>query len=79
MISILISSESRYRVEREKTRQAAEAFLRAAGLVDVEVSIAVVGTRKIRLLNRKFRKIDEPTNVLSFPQEEGRGPDGVLR
>lgn len=53
--------------------------MRAAGLVDVEVSISIVGTRKIRLLNRRFRKLDEVTNVLSFPQEESRGPDGVLR
>jgi len=79
MISVLISSESRYRVDREKIRQAVSSLLKGAGLVDVEVSISIVGARKIRTLNQKFRQIDTPTDVLSFPQEEGRGPDGVLR
>lgn len=34
----------------------------------VEIGILIVGERKIRNLNRKFRKIDRVTDVLSFPQ-----------
>ncbi len=79
MISILISSEPRYKFSRKKVRQAAENFLREKGLDDIEVSLAVVGTRKIRSLNKNFRKIDEATDVLSFPLEEARGEDGILR
>jgi probable rRNA maturation factor len=79
MISILISSEPRYKFSRKKVRQAAENFLREKGLDDIEVSLAVVGTRKIRSLNKNFRKIDEVTDVLSFPLEEARGEDGILR
>lgn len=79
MISVLISSESRYKFEREKIRQKMEGLLKSAGLDDVEVSLMVVGTRKVRALNREFRKTDEPTNVLSFPQEGVRDPDGMLR
>ncbi len=33
----------------------------------VQVAVSVVGDRKIRALNRKFRGQDKPTNVLSFP------------
>ena len=79
MISVLISSESRYKVDKERIRQKVAELLKAAGLEDVEVSIAVVGTRKISDLNRHFREVGEPTDVLSFPQESGRDPDGFLR
>ena len=44
-------------------------------LADPEVSLAFVGERAIRTLNRKFMKKDRPTDVLSFPLGE-KGPDG---
>jgi len=46
---------------------------------EVEVSVAVVGGRKIRSLNKTYRQLDESTDVLSFPQEGSRDPDGILR
>ena len=79
MVFVLISSGSRYPIDRKKIRQRIEEFLGKAGMEDVEVSVSVVGTRKIRSLNRDFRKIDEETDVLSFPQEGQRDPDGILR
>jgi len=79
MISVLISSGARYKVDREKLRKKVEAFLTGRGLDDVEVSIAIVGGRKIRQLNRTYRKIDAATDVLSFPLEEPRDKEGVLR
>lgn len=33
---------------------------------DFSVSLVLVGERKIRSLNKKFRQKDKPTNVLSF-------------
>lgn len=36
-----------------------------------EVSVAVVGDRKMRELNKKYRSLDKTTNVLSFSQMEG--------
>lgn len=50
-----------------------------ANLSEVEVSISVVGNRKVQELNQKWRKLDEPTTVLTFSLEEPRGADGVLR
>ena len=44
-------------------------------LADPEVTLAFVGERAIRTLNRKFLKKDKPTDVLSFPLGE-KGPDG---
>ncbi len=79
MISVLISSESRYKINREKIRKLVQNLLGQAGLDEAEVSILIAGTRKIRELNRVFRKIDEETDVLSFSLEEARDQEGILR
>ena len=44
-------------------------------LADPEVTLAFVGERAIRTLNRKFLKKDKPTDVLSFPLRD-KGADG---
>ena len=79
MISVLIISESRYLVSRDKIRQAIKSLLVSERLNDVEVSISIVGARKIRKLNRQWRQIDKETDVLSFPLEEARDITGTLR
>ena len=79
MISVLITSESRYPVDRQAIRQAITRVLKEEGIDGIEISVLVVGGRKMRQLNRDFRKIDEETDVLSFPLEEARGPDQILR
>lgn len=79
MISALISSESRYPISRPKIKKTIENYLKNLGVDDAEVSVAVVGSRKIRDLNKKWRKLDEPTTVLTFALEEPRGEDGILR
>ncbi|MBI5147614.1 MAG: rRNA maturation RNase YbeY [Parcubacteria group bacterium] len=35
------------------------------------VEIYVIGDLRMRRLNKKFRKLDRPTNVLSFPEPSG--------
>ncbi len=40
---------------------------------DLEMSINLVGEGKIRDLNKKHRKKDKPTDVLSFPLGGGNG------
>jgi len=39
------------------------------------MAVVFVGTRRMRTLNRTFRKKDRPTDVLSFPVGT-KGPDG---
>jgi probable rRNA maturation factor len=36
-----------------------------------EVDILVAGNRRLRALNRRFRKKNQPTDVLSFPRDGG--------
>jgi len=51
----------------------AAALLRAAGLAACELSVTIVTDAAIRKLNRDFRMLDLPTDVLSFSQLEERG------
>ncbi len=43
--------------------------------VSGEVSILIAGNLQLRALNRRFRKKDMPTDVLSFPSVDGAGGD----
>ena len=70
--SIPIYVESRYKLDRKRVKQTVEAVLKSKGITGrAEVSIAIVGSRKMRDLNNKYRNIDRATNVLSFSQMEG--------
>ena len=48
--------------------------------VDCEINVLVTDEEGIRLINRELRKLDQPTDVLSFPMfnlEAGRFPEDV--
>lgn len=57
-------------------RATARTICDALGLTEVELSILVVGDAAMHELNRNWRGKDQPTDVLSFSQWEGRGPKG---
>lgn len=79
MIVVLTSASSRYPVSRVNIKRVVEDYLKKQNLDDVEVSVAIVGSRKMRELNKKWRNLDESTTVLTFGLEEPRGLDGILR
>lgn len=85
MIKVLIYKESRYPVDRKALRTTIEEFLRTQGIKGrVEVGVSIIGDRKMRALNKKYKQRDETTDVLSFGMENGgtafsSPPDGVLR
>jgi len=45
----------------------------------IEANLFFVNKLEIQKLNKKHRKIDKPTDVLSFPLDQELGPDGVIR
>lgn len=87
MINVLIKTESHYTVNRKRMREKIAKVLAEKGMkMMVEVSVSIVGDRLMKELNQKYRKIDETTDVLSFPLVDDSGkipfvdiPDGVLR
>jgi probable rRNA maturation factor len=54
-------------------RGAVRAALDAAGVADGHLSVELLGTGRIRELNREHRGVDAPTDVLAFPLD-GTGP-----
>lgn len=72
-LSLEITADSRYPFDRKVVREAMEKTLAEQGVVkgEVKISLSVVGERKIRELKRKYLGVDEVTDVLSFPLEEG--------
>lgn len=88
MVTVLIKTDSHYNVDRQRIKKVIETFLSEKKFKGkVEISINIVGDRKMREMNKIFRGIDETTDVLSFPlQEEKRAdapfidpPDEILR
>ncbi|HHW43425.1 rRNA maturation RNase YbeY [Desulfofundulus thermobenzoicus] len=53
------------------TRVVEETLMLAGRMVDAEVSLVFVNDEYIRRLNREYRGVDCPTDVLSFAMEEG--------
>lgn len=70
--TIAIFVESRYQVNRKRIRTLAADLLDKEGVSGkVEISIAIVGDRKMRELSKKYKGEDKTRNVLSFSQMEG--------
>ncbi len=56
----------------------ARRFLKRLALRGCELSVLVVGDSAIRQLNRRWRRKDAATDVLSFPTGDAPGLDNVL-
>jgi probable rRNA maturation factor len=70
--NVLIYVESRYKVNRKRIKAAIGSVLEENSIKSpIEVSIAIVGDRKMTKLNKQYRDKTGTTNVLSFPLAEG--------
>lgn len=83
MITVLFQTESHFPVDRKKIKVAIENALTHEVHRSAEVSVTIVGDRRMRELNNKYRKLDKTTDVLSFGMEDGgefiEPPDNTLR
>lgn len=82
-IKVLIYVESRYKVNRKRIRNSLANLLDQQGVNSpVEVSVAIVGDRKMKELSKKYKGEDRTRNILSFSLNEGEKmavPSGVIR
>ena len=74
--------ESRYKANRKRIHAAVRSILKERSIEEaLEVSVAIVGDRKMHALNKQYRGKDSTTNVLSFSQTEGehmKTPPGIM-
>src|SRR5579872_582974 len=71
-ITVLLFVESRYKVNRKRIRKVVEKVLHEQNILGpAEVSIAIVGDRKMRELSKKYKGEDKTRNILSFSLHEG--------
>ncbi len=75
---MILTSNNSQKPDLDETiiHNAALASLRIHGLEDCEVSILITDDLEIEALNRKYRQITTPTDVLAFAMNDGN--DGNL-
>ncbi len=87
-VSISVNEEFQGLVDEEQMRKIAQAVLKAEGVSEpYQVSLVFTDSRTVRELNRDFRGLDEPTDVLAFYMLPRKGtdqffahpPDGITR
>jgi probable rRNA maturation factor len=59
-------------------RREADAMLLELELAHAELSVLLTNDAQIHALNLEHREKDKPTDVLSFPLDEGGGADGFV-
>lgn len=78
-VHIRTEASGRHQVDIKRLRQSAETLLRTTGHHHSELSLLLISDPAMQALNRQYRHKDKPTNVLSFPMQDGREiPDGTL-
>jgi len=70
MTVYLRNNQKKHKVDSRTLKKQINTLLKYLDCQDSEVSILLVNDAKIRKLNLQYRKIDKPTDVLSFPQED---------
>jgi len=72
MISVLVSTDSRYEVNRDFIRHSAAEILKKNRIRSgkVEIGVSIVGDRRMRQLNQKYLEVGETTDVLAFPLDD---------
>ena len=68
MIKVHINADGKYPVNRKRIRASVVTFLENKRITgNVQVSISIVGDRKMKFLNETYKKHLGTTDVLSFP------------
>jgi probable rRNA maturation factor len=72
---VILNRQHKRPVRAAALRRRLEALAVRHGAAGAEVTVVVVGDRAMRTLNRRWRKQDRPTDVLSFSLRDAT-PDG---
>ena len=83
MIKVSVTKQSNYPVNSTRLKKNLADFLAKNGIVsDAEVSVAIVGAKKMLETGKKYKKDSKLHNVFSFTPSEVKGfvypPDNIL-
>jgi len=67
------------KVGRRRVLRLAQSVLTLAGEPGADMNVSLVGDRRMRRLNHRFRQKDRSTDVLAFAFREARAPHGFHR
>lgn len=71
MIQITLPTKIPSDLNKESIEEIVTGVLNKFGIKsNIEIEVLFVGSREIKSLNMKYRRKDEPTDVLSFPQRQ---------
>ncbi len=71
-MEILIrNKQNKVKIDRARVKKSLRGILEKLGHGDCEISVLFVDNNEIHELNKKYRDVDRPTDVLSFSQMEG--------
>jgi probable rRNA maturation factor len=71
----VVSRQRRRKMDCERWQVFGEEALKAIGKAGHEATIAFVSDRQIKILNKRFRGLGKPTDVLSFPVGDDEFPE----
>lgn len=75
MINIIVTADPRYNINKAAIRTAALTALQKHRIGGrVELSVNIIGDRKMHELNRQYRGIDSTTDILTFALEDPATP-----
>ncbi|MFW5709264.1 MAG: rRNA maturation RNase YbeY [Chloroflexota bacterium] len=68
-MTIDIQNDRAFAIREERLRDAAQAVLHLHQEADASLTIVITDNESVKELNRQYRGIDAPTDVLSFPSD----------
>ena len=71
----IVTRKAARKISRQELKKIALRVLELVKQDRAELSVSLVDNKEIQALNAQFRKKDAPTDVLSFPVEDGLAPD----
>ncbi len=68
---LVINQQRKHAINGTRVRKFLSTLVPALGLVEPSFSVVFITDKDIRRYNRDYRGLDKPTDVLSFPGENG--------
>ncbi len=71
MVNIIIAADPKYQINKSAVRNSVLNVLKKHNISGkVEIGVNIVGDKQMHELNKKFRGVDAPTDILSFCLED---------